>query len=95
MRVRLDTSGLDRLRRNVRNLENEQQVPLTDLLTDSFIQRYTDYESLQALVDASGVPADNLDSEEFDKFVELHSRVGGWAALQQHALAELVKRAIG
>lgn len=58
--VQLNTGGLDRLIENMKALEGERKVPLSELLSDAFIAQETPAYSYAQLRDAVGVDILNL-----------------------------------
>jgi hypothetical protein len=87
---------LDQLAKKAEALDGQHDVPLNELMPDSFVRRYTDYQSLQAMVDAGGIDtSDDLHGEDWNNFVASHSRFGGWKEMQNKAVAEWTKKKLG
>jgi SPX domain protein involved in polyphosphate accumulation len=91
-----DDSKLKELQRKIKSLEEKKRVPLPDLLTDDFIRKYTDFQTLQAMLDASGIEnKEDIGNEEFSKFVATHSRFSSWEEMLNTAGPEYFKRQLG
>lgn len=96
MSVKLDLSGWDDFKKKH---EQSMKTPptLTELFPDKFISEHTDFQSLQQMLDASGL--DNVDdflgSEAWSQFVTSHSRFTGWQQMFETASAEWYKRQVG
>ena len=94
--ISFDDSKLKELQRKSKELNGEREVPLTELLPDNFIREYTDFQTLQAMVDASGIKnSEEIGNEEFSKFVSTHTRFGNWEEMLKKAGPEYIKRKLG
>ena len=72
------------------------------ILSDDFIQRYTDFEAVHAFFEAAGRkaplagftgPGDfDFGSEQFSEFVAAHSRFENWGEMLEQARVEWVAR---
>lgn len=79
MGVELDLSGLEKLEKNLEKIDGEHEVPVSELMTDSFIRKHTDFQTLQAFLDASGVKSqEDIGTEVFDRFVAANTRFENW-----------------
>ena len=91
-----DDSGLKKLQQNIDALSGQHEVKLADLLTDNFIRQHSDFQTLQALIDASGIKnAENIGNESFSIFVSIHTNFVSWEEMVKVATAEYVKRKLG
>ena len=77
--IKSDFSALNKLSENLKNIEAEQTVPLTDILTDSFIQKKTPFLNLTDLFDKAGFKVETnedleaIPDEIIDKFIQANS----------------------
>jgi hypothetical protein len=95
-KVSFDDSALKELQRKSKELDGEREVPLIELLTDSFLHKYTNFQTLQAMVDTSGIKnLEEIGKENFSKFVSTHTRFGNWDEMLKEAGAEYIKRKLG
>jgi hypothetical protein len=97
---KLDTSDLDQkldeLTKRANELGRGEKVRLNELLPDSFINQYSKFQSFQAMVDASGIEnPDELNGEQFSKFISTHTRFGNYGEMIKRATAEYAKRKLG
>jgi hypothetical protein len=96
MKVKVDTSGLDKLRKRLKEASKPESVSLTELMPDSFIKAYTEYETLQAMFDAGGVEsADYLQTDEWNEFVAAHTQFTDWSDMLKKAGALRLKNKLG
>lgn len=88
-----DDSGLKKLQRNLDAINGQHDVKITDLMTDSFVQRHSKFKSLQALFDASGIEkSEDIGNETFTKFIATHTSFGNWDEMKNKAAEEYLKR---
>lgn len=91
-----DDSKLKELQRKIKGLKEKKPVPLSELFPSDFIRKHTDFQTLQALFDASGIEdEEEIGNEEFSKFVATHTRFSNWEEMKKAAGAEYVKRQLG
>ncbi len=91
-----DDSKLKNLQKKLRELEGPREVPLSELMTDDFIRTHTDFQTLQAMFDASGVEnPEEISNEKFSKFIATHTRFGTWEEMIELAHTEYIKRKLG
>ncbi len=87
---------LKKLRQKGKALDGQRQIALPELLTDDFIRQHTDFQTLQAMFDASGVEnSEDIGNEEFSKFVAIHTRFSSWEEMLKVASIEYAKRQLG
>ena len=88
-----DDSKLKELQQNIKNVTGRREVPVTDLLTDNFIRQHSDFQSLQAMFDASSIKTlDEVGSEKFDTFISIHTEFRSWNEMIRVANADSIKR---
>jgi hypothetical protein len=93
IKVKLDTSGLEKLRKKMREASKPESVPLSEMMPDSFMKTYTEFETLQAMFDAGEVESpDYLQTEEWNTFVAEHTQFDSWSSMLQKAGALRIKR---
>ncbi len=91
-----DDSGLKKLQQNIDALSGQHEVKLADLLTDNFIRQHSDFQTLEALIDASGIKnTENIGNESFSMFVSINTNFDSWEEMVKVATAEYVKRKLG
>lgn len=77
--MKSDLSGLKKLSENIKKIESEQTVPLTDILSDSFIQSKTPFSSLSELFEKGGFNVESnedletIPDEELNGFIASHT----------------------
>jgi hypothetical protein len=96
MPLDIDISDLEKLQKNLEKVEGDKQVQLPDLMPDSFVREHTNFQSLQAMLNAGGVKdcedIEGIDSDAFSKFIATHTRFTGWQDMCEFASGEWVKR---
>ena len=55
MSFKWDDSELKKLQKKVKDISGEHDIPITDLMTDSFIRQHSKFDTFQTLLDASGI----------------------------------------
>jgi hypothetical protein len=93
LELEIDFSGLEKLQKNLEKLDGEHVVKLPDLMPDWFIREHTNFQTLQAMLDAGGVENDeDIDSDSFSQFIAAQTRFEGWQDMCQFASGEWAQR---
>jgi len=80
MAAEFDDSGFRQLENKLREMPEIQQVPFPPEL----MKKYTDYESMEDLLSASGFPIEQVRSfqdspnEQWEQFIRTHTRFASW-----------------
>ena len=89
------TKNLDTLARNAQALDGEHHLNFGELFPDRFMSAYTDFESTQEMLDASGLHGDTeeeikaiFQGQEWNDFVARRTRFSGWEEMMQKAVGE-------
>lgn len=94
--ISFDDSKLKDLQRKAKELNGEHRIPLAELLPDDFIREYTDFKSLQAMIDTCGIEKlKEPDNPDFIKFVSAHTRFSTWKEMLDEASSRYFKRKLG
>jgi hypothetical protein len=94
--VKLDMGGFDEFRKKLKKLEGKRDVPLSELMPDTFIRRNTKFQTLQAFLDAGGIEGQkDIGSQAFSKFIGTNSKFRNWDEMSQAAGTEWAKRQLG
>jgi len=89
--IRVKTTGLDQLQKNLKALEGTQEVPIGKLFPPEFMRRHTNYGSFEEMLDASPFEVESADDfkaipdREWDEFVQAGSSFSSWAAMMKEA----------
>jgi len=84
---------LERLRRNAQELDGTHEVPFTELFPDDFMRRNTQFQTMQQMLDASGIDKpEEIQGEAWSQFVADHSQFSDWQDMQKAAFTEYVRR---
>ncbi|AKB56849.1 hypothetical protein [Methanosarcina barkeri] len=99
--------GFDEIHKNLEKILNKaeeidgSQVPLDELLTDSFIKRYTTFETAQNFIDAYD-KSPNVDfllidktHEEFNHFIKENTSFENWNEMLNKAYTYWVRKNLG
>jgi hypothetical protein len=93
IKIEADFSGLEQLERNLEKLDGEQEVKATDLLPDSFIRENTNFQTLDAFLDAGGIKSqEDMSTDAFDDFVAANTRFANWQEMFKAAGVEWGQR---
>lgn len=105
---RFEMSGLDKLNKKLQDLskkaaqlDGNHSVPLTELLTNSFISRHTRFSSVDEMFEASGFKVDTQEDfdaiprEKLDAFIQSVSPFSGWQTMLQGAAREWTAKQLG
>ena len=77
-------------------LSGQSDIALSDLFPDSFIQKHSEFQTLHALIDASGIEnTEDIGNESFSVFISTHTNFASWEEIVKVATAEYVKRKLG
>lgn len=96
MKIKVDTSGLEKLRKKLKEASKQESVPLPELMPDDFMRTYTEFETLQAMFDAGEVEsADYLQTDEWNAYVSEHTQFDSWSEMLQKAGALRLKQKLG
>ncbi|MEA5466363.1 hypothetical protein [Leptothoe sp. PORK10 BA2] len=82
-------------------LSNSQQVSFSELFTQDFMQSYTQFQSLELMLEASGFSVESAEDflaipeTEWDQFVSQTTQFSNWQEMQKTAAAELIKKKLG
>lgn len=91
---------LDKLGKDIQNLEGEHQIPVTDLLNTSFMNKYTTFEDAQEFVDGCekvcGADFSEIDEmdEKFNDFIKENTSFNNWSELMEKASGEWITEQI-
>ena len=101
MDIRIDTSGLDELQRRLERMPKSESVSFGELFNPAFMRRYTQFESIEAMFDASGYTVESpedfaaIPDAEWDAFIAANTQFPDWLEMQKTAAAERMKRQLG
>lgn len=89
---------LDDLSKRAQALEGKHQVPATEMFNPAFMRKHTDFESFEAMIEASGhdvqTPADfeRIPDDEWEQLVTTRTQFTSWRVMQEKGGAEYLKR---
>ena len=88
----------DNLLRNAESISGENEIPLEELLSTSFIHNYTAFTSIGEFEDSSGLDFSNLeeiDSNLLDQFVSEHTKFSSWDDMLSEAGKQWAAKKLG
>lgn len=99
----LKIEGLDQLERKLKDLEQRAKqldgthdISFAELFPDAFMHRYTDFMSMQIMLDAAGIEqADDINKEEWSAFVAQKTQFSSWDEMRGKAGAEWAASRLG
>ena len=92
---------LDDLEDNIQELDDTNAATLTDLLTESFMRKYTDFESFEAFCEASPWEVETeedleaIPDAEADQYVNKHTQFTNSEQMMGKAHKEWTARQLG
>ncbi len=95
------TRKLKDLQRRAQNLDGTHSVPVSELLAPSFMQRYTNFATFDAMLAASGFKAETKDEfeaipdDKWDAFIVSATRFSDWQSMLTKAGEEWAKKQLG
>ena len=94
----VELHGFDNLRRelseleqNIRNVDGEHQIPITELLNNSFMNKYTSLDAAQDFIDGCenvcGSEFSEIDEndEKFTDFIKENTNFNSWSEMLKNA----------
>jgi hypothetical protein len=99
-----EIKGLKDVQKRLKEFERKAQemdgsdVPLTDIITDEFVQRCSNYSSLSDLIDASGYSVESqedfaaIPDEKWDGFIREKTSYQSWEEMLNAAGQEYMKK---
>lgn len=101
-------TGFDELQKKLKKmsdgakeLEGKHQIPVPELLTESFITAHTKFKDAQELFDESGYKIDSPDdfkaipNEDWDKYIVSASDFNSWKEMLKAATVLYAKQKMG
>lgn len=86
--------GLDKLQNHLKSLskkakelDGEQSIPISELLTEGFVSEHTKFQTADQLFEASGFKVEtqedfaNIPDAEWDKYIRANSSFEDWQAM--------------
>jgi hypothetical protein len=102
-----EISGLDslidklsKMEQNVEELDGKNNVPLSELLTNSYLKKNTKFKSLDELFDTYKLDMDEIEIEklietnEWNNYVKMNTKFKSWTDMLEDASGEWVKNKI-
>lgn len=92
---------LEGLAKKAKELGGEHQVRVSEMFTPAFMRTYTDFESFDAMIEASGFQVqsqadfENISDDEWETLVRTKTRFARWDEMLRAAGGEWVKRNMG
>jgi hypothetical protein len=96
MSVKINRSGLNKLIKNIKEMEGTHQVKLTDILHPAFVSAHSTYSDLEALFKASGFKIDTpedfkaVPDDQWDDFIKTNTDFENWSEMQKAGHREYV-----
>lgn len=94
-------SKLDSLSRKAKRLDGQHQIPIAELLTNSFVSKHTSFASLDELFEASGFKIESredivaIPDGKWDAFICKNSGFADWASMLESASEKWVVKQLG
>ena len=98
----MSIKGLEELEKKLRELqdkldrlEQQHEVPLSEVLNDDFVSRHTAYSSITELFAAGGFKTGEVQEEKMDAFIRSVSKFQSWQDLVNAAAKEWSAKKLG
>lgn len=94
-------SKLDDLSKKAEKLDGQHNVPVSELLTDSFVAQHTSFSSVDEMFKASGFKVETqedfaaIPDIEWDNYIRSVSNFDGWQSMLDAGVQEWAKRKLG
>lgn len=104
MKFNIDTSGLDKLKKNLDEIEKEGEhsVPLSDLINREFLSKHAPgFSSFEDMLEKSSFTVSSVEDftaipdEEFDSFISQNSVFNNWRDMQVSAAKDYYIKKLG
>lgn len=89
---------LEKLQAGIREIDGKHSVPMSEILTDSFVSEHTEFSSLNELLDNSGFNTESAEDfeaipdEPWDEYIKSVSDFDSWQDMLESAGAEWTAR---
>ena len=89
---------MEQMKRNAEKLSGEHMIPFSDLFASDFMNNYTDFKSIDEMIQSSGfvintsADIEKLPDGEWDNFVQMHTRFSNWNEMVKIAGKEYFAR---
>jgi hypothetical protein len=101
--IKFKMTGLDEIRKKLENLQRRAQningpVPFEDLFPPEFMRRYTEFKSIEEMLNGFGTPIastedfERIPGAEWSAYVTAKTRFKSWDEMQSKAGQEYVER---
>lgn len=94
----LDTSGFDELEKKLEEIGGSNKVSFGELFPDSFINKHTDFKTLEELFEESGYEVETeedfnqIPEEDWDEFIANNTVFSNWEVMMKKAFQGWVKK---
>lgn len=96
MPMKIDRSGLDKLRKNIEALKDTTQVPLSEVLSADFVSSHSRFPDFEALLAEVGITTkeefEAYPDADFEAFIAGNTDFEGWVDMQKQGMAAYIKR---
>jgi hypothetical protein len=92
---------LNDLQRKAEALDGEHQASFSELFNASFMRRHTNFESIEALIEASGFKFETMDDfkaipdQEWDEHIAKNTQFSNWQEMMNEASTEWAGKQLG
>ena len=94
-------SKLNDLQRRAQNLNGTHSVPVSELMTPSFMHRYTNFATFETMLEASGFKAEttaefeSIPNDQWDAFIAGATRFPNWQSMLNEAGKDWATKQLG
>ncbi len=93
MSVKIDMSGLERIKKNAKELHGTRKLSYSELMPIDFIQAHSRFKDAAVLFEAGGIKESaDLETEQFSDFIKANTDFASWGAMRTAAGIEYGKR---
>lgn len=98
MAIRIDMSGLEKLKAKMEELANTTEESFGEIYPPEFISSHSSFADIDSLFKASGFKAETMEDleaipdEEWDAFISSNTDFDSWSEMREAAMGEYVKK---
>ncbi|MRT04068.1 hypothetical protein [Ewingella americana] len=84
-------SQIEQLQKNLKSIEGQSEVPITEILNEEFLTKFTSFVSVEDMFEKSGFKIDTAEDfkaipdNEWESFIVDNTKFSSWKEMQESA----------